>query len=102
MKKIVFRAALRAALCAAGAYARGSGEISRFTYQENGIGKNAAAGYTGVYGKRMYVSGSGRNARMVIDGAFCPWNGQYGEWERLINWREGGGSRFLQKVYQVK
>jgi len=66
-------------------YAGGSGELRRFSYYENGIVKNVSAEFIGVYDKRMYISGNGRNARLIADGAFKPWNGNYGEWERLFN-----------------
>jgi len=66
-------------------YAGGSGDVRRFTYYENGIYKNVSAEFIGVYDKRMYISGSGRSARIIVDAAFKPWNGSYGEWERLFN-----------------
>jgi hypothetical protein len=84
-KGLLLTAAVFFILFAQKAFARGSGEVQRFIYYENGIAKNVSAEYIGTYDKKMYIMGSGKNARMVVDGTFKPWNGNYGGWERLVD-----------------
>jgi len=85
MKRLLLFAVLFSSMFCLKVYARGSGEISRFTYYDNGIYKNVSAEYIGTQDKRMYISGSGRNARIIVDAALKLWNGGYGEWVRLFN-----------------
>jgi len=85
MKRLLMFTVLFSSMFCLKVYARGSGEIRQFTYYDNGIYKNVSAEYIGTQDKRMYISGSGRNARIIADVAFKLWNGSYGEWEQLLN-----------------
>jgi hypothetical protein len=80
MKKALFFAFFILLMTVSGLYARGSGEVKRFVYMENGIAKNVSAEYFGVQEKAMYIKGSGNSAKIVIEVSTRPWNGDWGDW----------------------